>query len=149
MTVPQLVSLFTVSVLFNNTNVLQSNGNNSAYQALLLGMLLHAVSHNVDVGRQRHMYLREIFFCAQSTILNAVLLKMVFKENESEIHSGVINRCTLSVVNEQCTEWQSSEFPQTSSLSEAVHLVVCDPAIDGKVVDLSLGGFYFHLGREP
>lgn len=42
-----------------------------------------------------------------------------------------------------------ARLSHTCSLSEAVHLVVSDPAVDGKVVDVSLGGFHFHLGREP
>ena len=41
------------------------------------------------------------------------------------------------------------QFPQTCSLSEVMHLAVSDPAVDGKGVDVSLRGFYFHLGREP
>lgn len=30
-----------------------------------------------------------------------------------------------------------------------MHLAVSDPAVDGKGVDVSLGGFHFHFGREP
>ena len=40
-------------------------------------------------------------------------------------------------------------FPQTCSLSEAVHLAVIDPAVDGEVVGVSLRGFHFHLFRKP
>lgn len=32
---------------------------------------------------------------------------------------------------------------------EAVHLPASDPAVDGKAVGVSLGGFHLNLGREP
>ncbi len=46
-----------------------------------------------------------------------------------------------------CFLWSWTEH--TCSLSEAVHLAVSDPAVDGKEVGVSLRGFHFHLGREP
>lgn len=44
---------------------------------------------------------------------------------------------------------ESKQNPQTCSLSEAVHLVVIDPAVDGEDIVVTFGGFDLDFGREP
>lgn len=53
----------------------------------------------------------------------------------------------MSTIGPFCLE--SKINPQTCSLSEAVHLAVIDPAVDGEDIDVTFGGFDLDFGREP
>lgn len=48
-----------------------------------------------------------------------------------------------------CSSASSLKKPHTFCLSEAVHLVVINPAVDGEDIDVTFGGFDLHFGREP